>query len=271
VARKLTKQQRKFWIPVIQKVVLGLSDQQIITGGAILLTAFIRLAFNRAQLSVYHLNIVSDMAWLASNTHLVTIVVLQRYFQKNFGLRVVRVTLMLLLAAGLIAVSIFTAHQYDYDYFSCPAECLIGELSSNIGGIPMRWMIVSIVFICTDYPGAIVAICDWNSWEFPSIKKFYNSRNGVLKLILKSAWFFVYDIYWSDDFSIGGLVAWFGLGMYWAISDRITGHQVIAYGIEQGGQEGQSENEWGFGQFLPMFLISLNALGAVDVIYGIEV
>jgi hypothetical protein len=125
--------------------------------------------------SDYHLNLVSDMAWLASNTHIVTLVVLQRYFQKHLGLRVVRIAMMLLLAARLIAMFIFTAHQYDYVHFSFPAECLIGELSSNIGGIPMRWMIVSIIFICTNYPIASIV---HDSWVHPIVylshKPFYS-------------------------------------------------------------------------------------------------
>lgn len=115
---------REFWREVVRRLVVGLSDTQILTGGAILLTAFVRLGYNHGQLSVYHFNIVSDLVWLSYTTHLLTLVVLQPYFREYSNLRYIRLFLMCLIGVGLVALSVLTAHRESYKLFNCPAECL---------------------------------------------------------------------------------------------------------------------------------------------------
>ena len=49
----------------VQKACLAFSDTQVVTGLSILIAGFIQLS----DISVYHFNIVTYMAWLASNVH----------------------------------------------------------------------------------------------------------------------------------------------------------------------------------------------------------
>lgn len=62
-----------FWVPVIEKVLLSLSDQQLTTGIAILFSGLIQ----HCSISVYHFGIVSDLAWSSSYVHLTSLSVLQ--------------------------------------------------------------------------------------------------------------------------------------------------------------------------------------------------
>ena len=62
---KPTDEFRHFWMPVIEKVVLNLSDQQLLTGLSVLIAGFA----THCSISAYHFEVVSDLAWFSSNVH----------------------------------------------------------------------------------------------------------------------------------------------------------------------------------------------------------
>ncbi|OCK73709.1 hypothetical protein K432DRAFT_312208 [Lepidopterella palustris CBS 459.81] len=53
--------------------ILSLSDQQLVTGLAILVTGF-----SKCDISIYSFNVVSAIAWFSCTTHLATLTVLRR-------------------------------------------------------------------------------------------------------------------------------------------------------------------------------------------------
>lgn len=57
---------QKFLVPVIEKVVLALSDQQILTGLSIIIIGFV----TQCSISAYRFAIVDDMALFSANVHL---------------------------------------------------------------------------------------------------------------------------------------------------------------------------------------------------------
>ena len=80
---KRTRRVRHFWVPVIEKVMLSLSDQQLLTGLSVLIAGFA----THCSISAYHFAIVSDLAWFSSNVHLSTLTVLEGYLLKKRGVR----------------------------------------------------------------------------------------------------------------------------------------------------------------------------------------
>lgn len=67
----------------VERFVLALSDQQLVTGLAIMIAGHAR----RYSMSVYHFNIVSSLAWFSSATHLATLGTLREYFIKRPSVR----------------------------------------------------------------------------------------------------------------------------------------------------------------------------------------
>lgn len=63
----------------LTRFVLALSDQQLVTGLAILITAYYR----RCTISGYHFSLVAALAWFSSTTHLSTLAVLHPYFMEH--------------------------------------------------------------------------------------------------------------------------------------------------------------------------------------------
>ena len=58
---------------VLESFVLALSDQQLVTGLAVLLAGF-----SRCDISLYSFSMVFNMAWFACTTHLYSLTVLKR-------------------------------------------------------------------------------------------------------------------------------------------------------------------------------------------------
>jgi hypothetical protein len=73
------KTPREKWIRMLDRLVLNLSNQQLTKIFAILITAFTR----KREISNYHLNIVCDLAWFSTVTHLLSVGVLRVYFRQE--------------------------------------------------------------------------------------------------------------------------------------------------------------------------------------------
>ena len=146
--------ERDFWVPVIEKMVLSLSDQQLLTGLAVLIAGF----WTHCSISVYHFALVNDLAWFSATTHLTTLNVLQGFFMENPVLRTWRVILMVVMGIFLVASSVMEGHYAWSDSRPYDAQCLFDDLSGNIGGGPRYWMCVNLAMLFIFYPLGIITL-----------------------------------------------------------------------------------------------------------------
>ena len=153
---KISDSKRNFWIPIIEKLVLSLSDQQLLTGLAVLIASF----WTHCSISVYHFALVNDLAWFSSSVHVTTLSVLRQYLHDNTLLRNWRVALMTILALLLVASTIMEGHREWFDSWPYDAQCLFSNLSGNIGGAPRYWMLVGLTLISINYPLSIIPLFD---------------------------------------------------------------------------------------------------------------
>lgn len=79
---QISDDRREHWLTVIERFLLGLADQQLVTGTACLVVAFVK-----CDITVYHFTIVTDLAWFSSNTHLNAIPILSRYLREHTAAR----------------------------------------------------------------------------------------------------------------------------------------------------------------------------------------
>ncbi|OAP57654.1 hypothetical protein AYL99_08392 [Fonsecaea erecta] len=119
----MNKQQRT---QALKNFILTLSDQQLVTGIALLVALFA----NWCTMSLYELNMVVALAWFSSATHLATLVVLRDYFQQNGVVRNWRifgmVLIMLPLVVGLLMTGIYALFN-----LALPLQCL-GPLYAGV-------------------------------------------------------------------------------------------------------------------------------------------
>lgn len=223
-----------FWSRVLSKNLLGLADTQLLTGLAIQFTAMLK----HCSLSVYHFQIVTDLAFLTTITHLLTVVALRNYFVKNKWINLPRIFFML----GNLAMLGYTSFvSYNYDRagldLSSKLACFYqGERPKFRAAFGGKWAALLI--------GAI---------------------GGHVTVIL--AMYVLHEDFYKDK---QGKWAWAKyLGAFfrtWIIAPvyAIYGVYMAGTGLKDTQALGQpkvtmseKEDQWGFGQFLPVLLLAL--------------
>lgn len=153
----------KKWNRAFRSAVVSFSDQQIITGLAILINGFFQLSCR--GLAVYHWQIVVDLAWFSSVTHLTTLTCLRTYFKKRHVLGLIR-TVCMVVIAGLLGCALWsTGYLNDFDSsvdLTFPAWCLyhsdtrreqFGEINYNV-----PYIAIALTFLGFSYVSRILHI-----------------------------------------------------------------------------------------------------------------
>ena len=266
---KPTDEFRDFWIPVIEKVVLSLSDQQLLTGLSVLFAGFA----THCSISGYHFAIVGDLAWFSSNVHLTSLTVLEKYLLKEKSIRNWRVVSMVCMGILLLANTVMQGHWAWYGSWSFDAQCLFDDLGGNWGGSPGYWAEVNTAIIVFFYPLQIVLLFDTTMkfidkwlWKKPletleqkiqtSNELVSGSRSTMLKLGYQCqrliyigagvVYISVAALLGSRTVSFALDLFWFGYGVWSLNSDR----EIVAKQMDG------SENTLTFGQIMPLLLLS---------------
>jgi hypothetical protein len=123
VFRANSRNQHSRWRDIIESVMMSLSDQQLVTGFAILIAGYYEMM--NSNLAMYHWRIVTYLAWLSSSVHIASLTLLRDVSNKNPTFRNIRVAGMLLLLI-LLSVSLWpTRFETDSEpsYLGLPAKC----------------------------------------------------------------------------------------------------------------------------------------------------
>jgi hypothetical protein len=114
------------WREIIEGVILSFSDQQLVTGLAILVAGYYEMLNN--NLSLYHWNIVVYLAWMSSAVHIASLTLLKDAFNKRPMLRNIRVAGMLaLLILLILAMWPLRRFRMIEDSDEIPVRCLWGS------------------------------------------------------------------------------------------------------------------------------------------------
>lgn len=154
------------WAEALEKAVLGFSDQQCITGIAILLSGYSQLSLrNINPITVYNWQIAVDLAWFSSITHLTTLTCLRHYFRRRRALSNFRIA-CIAVNAVILAVSIGST-GWQLAYQGVPALCLFDtswitrnsfESPSNIGIYNYLYTVITATFLAFSYLTRIVQL-----------------------------------------------------------------------------------------------------------------
>jgi len=285
------------WADRLYAVILSLSDSQLVTGIAMLASAVKLL--NDGEVVVYNFNIVADLAWFSSNTHLLALLVIRTYsgsskkrvnntspvnnwavFTNSDVLRYTRLSLMVVLAVLLVYVSYLSGAYNLYDNLNCPMKCLA---NMKKGGTPLQWTIVNTFFVLWSYPPAIVqnipiVLRIWlrlrgkiQQWH-DDVLRGPNSRlkaNAVLKeiyLLLAYAIIWGWNFFASEFETVLEITGWFLYGVIGVIKDRNLAKTCqFPDGTPCMSQdEWEKQNQFGFGQLMPLFLLALPVLTFIE-------
>ena len=141
---------------------LAFSDQQCITGIAILLSGYSQLFYlqNTKPMTVYNWQISVDLAWFSSITHLTTLTCLRHYFRQRRALSNFRIACMAVNAV-ILAVSIGSTGWQTFDV-GIPALCLFHtSWIYEYDGIVYNDLYIAITatFLAFSYLTRIIQLC----------------------------------------------------------------------------------------------------------------
>lgn len=225
-----------FWSRVLSKNLLAFSDTQLLTGLAIQFTAMIK----HCSMSVYHFRIVTDLAFLTTVTHLLTVVALRDYFVKYRWINLPRIFFMLANLA-LLGYTSFISYSYNIvglhlsDSLACFFKGERPEFGAAFGG---KWAALLIGAIGGHV--TVIAAMYWLQEPDPNKKhRWYYWLwyfGAVFRTWIVAPAYAIYGIYMAGD----------GLRYTEALGKPPQG--VVLEG---------SESSWNFGQFLPVLLLAL--------------
>lgn len=151
-----------------------LSDQQIVTGLAILIAGFSQLS---CSIDAYHWQIMISLAWFSSVTHLTTLTILQDYLRERPILRILRVLFMLAIVTMLTFAQLLTSVNtwpslYNLHLPNMPATCFFPYLwSGDNFTINSIGVLLPVVFLWLNFFFRVVRLFDWSSRHATAIMR----------------------------------------------------------------------------------------------------
>ncbi len=280
----------------LRRAVLMFSDQQVVTGIALLSSGYAQL---KSGLGTYHWQILVYLAWFSSLTHLATLTVLRKYFRDNLAARLWRSIFMLvtvtmlgvaLLPTGDTAwlTGVWLAGDDTTNIRAIPALCFFRRLVSQnpdqryiIDFFSTYPMIISLFVLFSGYLMRLIKLSD-NATDFsrswirakPS-HKISSLRDSALKRvarpfpkILNSHWVFAYVLLETLHLFLRAMfdiyesmlweILWLAFSLAWGTRNLLI---TRAYSGEG------TENTWGFGQLFPVVLLVLPLLSIAETHY----
>ena len=268
----------------LQKFILGLSDQQLVTGLAILITGY----SERCSITAYHFTIVSALAWLSSTTHLSTLAVLQDYLIHHPIVKTWR-TIGMLCMLGMLFYALLITQLYYSDY-KMPIQCIFnntpwGQNTDGEGTATFIFFDFGIpLFLLFAYGNSIVPLYSRHAkvgllgWVAESLRGFWDLkprpsnisrlRTGLAsgfrnRMSPRSCLYF--SLFFFSEYLDSFLwqITWLFFGNVFGIT------QIYCYRWANRPAVHGDENSMGFGQIVPLLLIALPILAAGEVLYGI--
>lgn len=222
-----------FWSRVLSKNLLAFSDTQLLTGLAIQFTAMLK----HCDITVYHFRIVTELAFLTTVTHLLTVIALRNYFVKNRWINLPRIFFMLG-NLGLLGYTSFVAYSYDLAGvdLSMKLACFFQNnrppVTSAFGG---KWAAL-IIGAIGGHVTVILAMYWLDDPKEGQQRKWWWWAGAAFRTWIVAPVYSIYGIWMAGD----------GLRFTQALGKPPEHFKIIG-----------DEEEWNFGQFLPILLLAL--------------
>lgn len=111
------------WKHAVSRFILSLSDQQLVTGLAILVSG----VSNQKTLTFWEFRVAMSLAWFSTTSHLATLGTLRTYHKSNPGIRHIRVVGMVLVLVLLVYMFLLHLVSYSSDGYDGEAfvQCVL--------------------------------------------------------------------------------------------------------------------------------------------------
>lgn len=288
------RERCRFWRDILERLILNLADQQLITGISLLIIAYIVQPWPLSPMGQNwpsRLSLVIYLSCLSSSSHLACMLTLHRYLKGHAGLAKLRIFFIILFAM-VLAISIGLGQTFSvvgyvqYQILLRVNSDTAYNLSLYIGGALLYGLPPLIALHV--YWTAVMQLWPSARHCIERIIRHFYRRYGrkvvprkVLTMILgpKSLSKFtsaVKRIFWWSLFLNPPMI--FALQILFAkisiafiLMQKFAGpslEEVSKYEVMCQGLNNPAENQWGFGQMLSMFVLVLPVLAAIETYLG---
>ncbi|KAF2229185.1 hypothetical protein EV356DRAFT_562218 [Viridothelium virens] len=265
----------------LRAATLALSDQQIVTGIAIMGAGFNGLI--QQSISVYHFQTVLYLAWMSSSVHLSALTILATYLHNRKALKAWRLagmaTLLVLLVIGLIptasndwGIEFWNSMPADHTGWGIPAHCFWFRTWGD-GVNPDA--VLGFLILIVSYIWKVGALFNWSRRVFYRyvrypldwlLEKMVSSLAKQYAKRRKWNWLWLFRTALSIYLPLTALLevgASFSASVWLSALGLAFGTMEIVIPRAQNMQTtGEEESAWTFGQLVPLILL-VQPLGAV--------
>ncbi|KAH7111492.1 hypothetical protein B0J13DRAFT_631834 [Dactylonectria estremocensis] len=148
----------------IQQFILALSDQQLVTGLALLVCGVL----NQESVSVYENSVLLSLAWFSSTTHLATLDALRTHLKTHGVIKHIRVVGMVCVLTLLSYTFCINIIAMDKKSSTVPVQCLFSDTLGDLPGPTGPPDVIPILALLLVFAGYLVRILDLYSEYGPS-------------------------------------------------------------------------------------------------------
>ncbi|KAH7061913.1 hypothetical protein BKA63DRAFT_587671 [Paraphoma chrysanthemicola] len=258
------------WRPFLDPLIIGLGDQQLITGYAVLLSGWIKVAQNSFEVQGAHFVLILYICALSSSSHLAALITLRKYFRNYKLIAKIRLALVIVFATFLLASMIAAI---------CTPPTIVAHndgLTEKRSRTQRLSFLVPLGLILVGFSTALVCILYDPQRSGTASRASDSSEASMAKLVRR-----VTDAKQRPPLDIK-LPAHFGMRLlyYLFLNPLIAFAVQILLAIlsailvlsqkfaapEDGGKfcglQSEGENVWGFGQTLSVVMLLLPAMSA---------
>ncbi|KAL3434218.1 hypothetical protein BDV09DRAFT_204893 [Aspergillus tetrazonus] len=279
-----------FNTPLTRQSILAMSDLQLATGTAILISGYAQL---RCGLSSYHWLVITRLAWFSSLTHLSCLTFLRNYLYKQKSQRQWRLVFMLVLVIMLITAMVPTGgYMWNYAISVMPgyAICLFSTpvLSGSVGTIMSMAILVLLIglgfifrVIKLHKPLSLFMVKTlrrnisqylrgllWMLYRWKDHSKRPRRVAGIILYYPALALFLslrlVADHFSSMFFEVYWLLASFLIGLWSLLRILNVSHLEPHFDTLF---NGININKWSFGQVMPVILLATPLINVLESFY----
>ncbi|KAH9881814.1 hypothetical protein J1614_000985 [Plenodomus biglobosus] len=250
------------WRPFLDPLIIGFGDQQLITGYAVLLSGWIKVAQNSFDVQGAHFVLILYICALSSSSHPAALITLRKYFGKYRIIAKIRLTLVIMFALFLFG-SMVAAICLP------PTHLEHSDGTTNGRGQAQRLsVLVPLTLILIGFSTALVCILHKPRGK-PSLTgastASSNSKQGLVQRVAKPysrahlSFQLFYYLFMNTSIAFAVQIVLAMLSVILVLSQKfaVPGDAKKFCGLQDDG-----ENVWGFGQTLSVVMLLLPAMSA---------
>jgi hypothetical protein len=272
------------WQKALDACVLLFSDQQIMTGLAILIAGFVGL---NDRLDVYHFQVVIMLAWMSSSVNLTALTVLGQYFEEHKAVLHWRLagmlTVLILLFVALIPTTsnhwaLLATEKGDgitMTGWAVPARCYyIHQMGGGVNAdAPLSFILLIISYMWKLGSLSHKTRSVFNQWIRGPPERFLermirkeNETGSSRNSTRRSVRYYVCMVFYIDFLVAFEFAASFAASLWISVIGLAYGTIQTIIPRRQNAIYFGAEDEWTFGQIVPLILM-IQPIGAMLELY----